>query len=168
MPEDLSAQLPYVFQLLEALRVPLLKAPGYEADDILGTLARQSESEDFDCVLVTPDKDCQQLVSDRVTVYKPGRQGSQFELMGVAEVLEKWNVRRVEQVIEVLGLMGDTSDNIPGVPGIGPKTAQKLIGQYDTIENLIAHAEELKGLHHERDDGDPVLRRLCAHPQAPE
>ena len=150
MPEDLSAQIPYVFQLLEALRVPLLKAPGYEADDILGTLARQSESEDFDCVLVTPDKDCQQLVSDRVTVYKPGRQGSQFELMGVAEVLEKWNVRRVDQVIEVLGLMGDTSDNIPGVPGIGPKTAQKLIGQYDTIENLIAHAEELKGKQKER------------------
>ncbi len=150
MPEDLSAQIPYVFQLLEALNIPILKAPGYEADDILGTLARQAESEDFTCYLVTPDKDCQQLVSDCVTVYKPGRQGSQFELLGVHEVLAHWNIQRIDQVIEVLGLMGDNSDNIPGVPGIGPKTAQKLIEKYDNIENLIKHADELKGKQKER------------------
>ena len=150
MPEDLSAQIPYVFQLLEALHVPILTAPGYEADDIIGTLARQGETQDFDCFLVTPDKDFHQLVSKRITVFKPGRQGSQFELLGVDEVLANWNIRRIDQVIEVLGLMGDNSDNIPGVPGIGPKTARKLIEKYDTIENLIEHVDELKGKQKER------------------
>ena len=150
MPEDLSEQIPYVFQLLEALNIPVLTAPGFEADDIIGTLARRAEQAGLDSHLVSPDKDFHQLVSDHVTIYKPGRQGSKFELLGVNEVLEKWKIERVDQVIEILGLMGDSSDNIPGVPGIGPKTAQKLIEQYDTIENLIEHADDLQGKQKER------------------
>ena len=150
MPEDLSVQIPYVFRLLEAFRIPIIRAPGVEADDILGTLAYEAEDEGFLTYLVTPDKDYHQLVSDRIWVWKPGRQGSTFELLGVDEVLERWKVKRVDQVIDVLGLMGDTSDNVPGVPGVGEKTAQKLIAQFDSVENLLQHTEELKGKQKER------------------
>jgi DNA polymerase-1 len=145
IPEDLSAQLPLVDRLFGAFRIPTIRVSGYEADDIIGTLACRAEHEGFTTWMVTPDKDFQQLVNDRILIYKPGRQGSPPERLGVPEVLEKWKVERVENVIDVLGLMGDSTDNIPGVPGIGEKTAQKLIAEFASIENLLAHTNQLKG-----------------------
>ena len=145
MPEELIAQLPYVFRLLEALRISIVRVPGYEADDLLGTMARQAEQSGLRTYLVTPDKDCHQLVTQKTQIWKPGRQGAQFEILGVAEVLDRWKISRVSQVIDVLGLMGDSSDNIPGIPGVGEKTAQKLIQQFDSLENLLSHTDQLKG-----------------------
>jgi DNA polymerase-1 len=145
LPEDIEIQLPLVQRLMDALRVNTLEFNGFEADDIIGTLAHRAEAEGFDVWMVTPDKDYDQLVTEHVRVLKPGRQGSQFEVLGVPQVLEKWHVERVAQVIDILGLMGDTSDNIPGVPGIGEKTAQKLIAEYGSIEALLANTAKLKG-----------------------
>jgi len=149
-PEDLSEQFPLVERLFEAMRIPVIRKPGFEADDIIGTLAREAEEQGFTTWMVTPDKDYHQLVSDETIVYKPGRKGSEFEILGVKEVLEKWEIERVDQVIDILGLMGDSSDNIPGVPGIGPKTAQKLIAKYGSVEGLLKHTDELKGKQKER------------------
>jgi len=145
MPEDLSQALPYVFRLCEAFNIPVLRAPGWEADDVIGTLTKRAEIEGFTTYMVTPDKDYGQLVSERSFMYKPGRGGDEAEILGVAEILEQWQIERIDQVIDVLGLMGDASDNVPGVSGIGPKTAQKLIAQYGSVENLLAHSDELKG-----------------------
>lgn len=145
MPEDLSAALPHVARLCEAFRIPLIKCPGYEADDIVGTLARVAEKKGFETFMVTPDKDFAQLVSESTFMLKPGRKGDEIEILKVPDVLEKWGIERTEQVIDILGLCGDASDNIPGVPGIGQKTASKLILKYGSIENLLEHVEELKG-----------------------
>ncbi len=150
MPEDIAKQLPYIERLFEALRIPIIKLPGYEADDVIGTLAHQAADEGFQVMMVTPDKDYDQLVTPNVFVMKPGRQGSEIEILGVPEVLAKWEVARVDQVIDVLGMMGDSSDNIPGVPGIGLKTAQKLIAQYGSLESLLENSHELKGKQRER------------------
>ena len=150
MPEDIAEQLPYIDKLLDAFNIQTIRMPGYEADDVIGTLAHQAAERDFDCWMVTPDKDYHQLVKENVFVYKPGRKGSQPEILGIAEVLEQWQVERVDQVIDILGLMGDSSDNIPGVPGIGPKTAQKLIAKFDTVENLLENTDQLKGKQKER------------------
>ena len=150
MPEDIAKQLPFIDRLFDAFNIPSIRLPGYEADDIIGTLARQAAAEGFQVLMVTPDKDYDQLVSEHIFVMKPGRQGSEVEILGVPEVLAKWEVERVEQVIDVLGMMGDTSDNIPGIPGIGPKTAQKLIAQYGSLEQLLEHSHELKGKQRER------------------
>lgn len=150
MPEDIAEQLPYIDRLLEAFNIQVLRMPGYEADDVIGTIAHQASGNDFDTFMVTPDKDYHQLVKEDVSVYKPGRKGGDAEILGIAEVLEKWDIQRVDQVIDILGLMGDSSDNIPGVPGIGPKTAQKLIAKYETVEGLLAHTDELKGKQKER------------------
>jgi DNA polymerase-1 len=128
----------------------MIRQPGFEADDIIGTLSREAEEAGFETFMVTPDKDYTQLVSDHVTMYKPGRQGGTAELLGVAEVLQQWQIERVDQVVDVLGLMGDASDNIPGVPGIGPKTAQKLIAQFGSMEELLEHTDQLKGKQKER------------------
>ena len=144
-PEDLSLSIPYVHRLLESFRIPVLECPGYEADDIIGTLARQAEMEGFEVYMVTPDKDFAQLVTGKTFIYKPGRSGAGAEVLGVPEILENWGVERVEQVLDVLGLWGDASDNIPGVPGIGEKTAKKLIAEYGSIENLLEKTGELKG-----------------------
>ena len=145
MPEDLSLALPYVFRICEAMNIPVIRAPGWEADDVIGTLSRRAEAEGFTTYMVTPDKDFAQLVSDRTFVYKPGRSGGGAEVLGVPEVLEQWQVERVEQVVDILGLAGDTSDNVPGVPGIGPKTAQKLMAQYGSVEELLERVGEIKG-----------------------
>src|SRR6185437_4399208 len=145
MPEDIVWALPNVRRLLEAFNIPVLIRDGYEADDIIGTLVRRAEPHDFDCYMVTPDKDFGQLVSERTRIYKPGRTGDAPEVLGLPEVREKWGVEKPGQVIDVLGLWGDASDNIPGVPGIGEKTASKLIAQYGSVENLLAHTTELKG-----------------------
>jgi DNA polymerase I len=145
MPEDLSAALPHVRRMIEAFNIPVLICDGYEADDIIGTLARKAEKEGFDTYMVTPDKDFGQLVDEHTFIYKPSRMGDAVEVLGVKEVLAKWGIQKPEEVIDIIALWGDTSDNIPGVPGIGEKTASKLIGQYGSVENLLAHAGELKG-----------------------
>lgn len=150
MPEDISNQLPYIDRLYEAFNITTIRIPGYEADDIIGTLAHQAAEQGYSSLMVTPDKDYDQLVTEDIVVMKPGRKGSEVEMLGVPEVLEKWGIERVEQVIDVLALMGDSSDNIPGIPGIGPKTAQKLIAEYGTVEDLLANSDKLKGKQKER------------------
>src|SRR4051812_23271741 len=145
MPEDLSAALPHVRRMLEAFRVPLLECDGYEADDIIGTLARRAETEGFQTYMVTPDKDFGQLIDANTFLYKPSRQGDGVEILGVPEIQKRWSIQRPEQVIDVLALMGDSSDNVPGVPGIGEKTAIKLIGEFGSVENLLARTGDLKG-----------------------
>ncbi len=150
LPEDIAEQFPLVDKLFDALNITAIRKPGFEADDIIGTLSREADLAGFQTFMVTPDKDYTQLVSDNVTMYKPGRQGNNAELLGVPEVLEQWQVERVDQVIDVLGLMGDASDNIPGVPGIGPKTAQKLIAQFGSVEELLKNTDKLKGKQKER------------------
>ena len=145
MPEDISSALPYIDQMCEAFNVPVIRKPGYEADDVIGTLAKIAEKDGFTTYMVTPDKDYAQLVSNKTFISKPGRTGDGAEILGVPEILKQWEIERVDQVIDMLGLMGDSSDNVPGIPGIGPKTAQKLIAQYGSVEGLLNHVDELKG-----------------------
>ena len=149
-PEDISIALPYIRQIVEAFNIPIVMLQNYEADDIIGTLAKQAEKEDFKVYMMTPDKDYAQLVSDNIFMYKPARSGDEAEVWDKAKVLEKWGISRVEQVIDMLGLQGDSVDNIPGIRGIGPKTAKKLLAKYDTVEGLIEHAHELKGKQKEQ------------------
>lgn len=149
MPEDLAAALPYVFKLIEGFRIPVITKDGYEADDIIGTLAKEAEQKGFQVFCMTPDKDFAQLVSENIFIYKPARMGNDMEILGVKEVLEKWEIENVSQVIDILGLWGDAVDNIPGIPGIGEKTAKSLIKQYGSVENIIANAHELKGKQRE-------------------
>jgi DNA polymerase-1 len=145
MPEDLSAALPYVFSLLEAFQIPVLRVEGWEADDVIGTLAHRADSAGMTTYMVTPDKDFAQLVSANTWLYRPGRAGKPADLLGEDDVLEKWKIQRVEQIVDLLGLMGDASDNVPGVPGIGEKTAQKLLSDFDNVEGLLSRLDELKG-----------------------
>jgi DNA polymerase-1 len=146
MPEDLSIAIPAAKRLLKAMRIPLLELDGYEADDLIGTIAHQADARtDFETFMVTPDKDFGQLVTERTKIYKPGRQGSDTEILGVREVCERWGVERPEQVIDLLGLMGDASDNIPGIKGVGEKTAAKLIKQFDNVETLLANVDKIEG-----------------------
>ena len=145
MPEDLSAALPHVRRMLEAFRVPILECDGYEADDIIGTLARRAEKAGFTTYMVTPDKDFGQLVDENTFLYRPSRQGDGVEIMGVPEIQARWGIQRTEQVIDILALMGDSVDNVPGVPGVGEKTATKLIAQFGSVENLLERTGELKG-----------------------
>jgi DNA polymerase-1 len=145
MPEDLSAALPYIFKLIEGFKIPVITMDGFEADDIIGTLAKEGERQGFQVFCMTPDKDFAQLVSENIFIYKPARMGNDMEILGVKEILNKWEIANVEQVIDILGLWGDAVDNIPGVPGVGEKTAKLLIKQYGSIENIIANSHELKG-----------------------
>jgi len=145
MPEDLAKSLPYIEKLIEGFRIPILFSDGHEADDVIGTLAKQAEKRGFTTFMMTPDKDFGQLVSENIFMYKPARMGNEVEILGVPEICEKFSIKRPEQVIDILGLWGDASDNIPGIPGIGEKWAKELISQYDSVENVIAHADELKG-----------------------
>ncbi len=145
MPEDLAKSLPYITRLIEYLNIPLLFVDGYEADDIIGTLAKKAEKAGYTTYMMTPDKDFGQLVSDKIFMYKPSRMGNKAEIWGVKEVCERYGIERPEQLIDILGLWGDASDNIPGVPGIGEKTAIKLIAKYGSIENLLKHTDDLKG-----------------------
>jgi DNA polymerase-1 len=151
MPEDLAAAMPHLSRVAEAFGIPVLKMDGYEADDIIGTLSHRAEADGFEQIfMVTPDKDFGQLVTDKIKMYRPSRQGDGAEILGIDEIKEKWGVARVDQVIDMLGLCGDASDNIPGVPGIGPKTAAKLLANYDNVQNIIDHVAELKGKQQER------------------
>ena len=149
MPEDIRSMIHPIKQIVEAFNVPILEVPGYEADDVVGTVAKIAEKRGFTTYMMTPDKDYAQLVSENIFMFKPGRGGNPPEILGVKEVLEKFEVERPEQVIDILGLWGDASDNIPGIPGIGEKTAKTLIAKYGSVENLIAHAHELKGKQQE-------------------
>jgi DNA polymerase-1 len=149
MPEDLSKALPYVFKLIEGFNIPVITKDGFEADDIIGTMAKEAESKGFQVYCMTPDKDFAQLVSENIFIYKPARMGNEMEILGVKEVLAKWEIENVLQVIDILGLWGDAVDNIPGIPGIGEKTAKLLIKQYGSMENIIANSHELKGKQRE-------------------
>ena len=149
-PEDITIALPYIREIIEGFKIPVVTKEGYEADDVIGTLAKQAEKEGFDVFMVTPDKDYAQLVSDKVFMYKPARMGNGVEILGEKEVLEKWQIKRVDQVIDVLGLQGDAVDNIPGIPGIGAKTAVKLLAQFDSMEGLLANTDKLKGKQKEK------------------
>lgn len=150
MPEDLSKALPWIRRVLEGFRVPVIERDGYEADDLIGSLARRAEAEGFEVYMVTPDKDFGQLVTERTRIWKPGRQGGEAEILGPREVCERWGIREVSQVVDLLGLMGDSSDNIPGVPGIGEKTAAKLIAEFGSLEGVLAQTDRLKGKQREQ------------------
>ena len=126
-------------------QLPVLKLAGFEADDVIGTVAKRLERPDFQVFMMTPDKDYGQLVDKNVFLYKPAFLGNAVDIMGEKEICERWDISHVSQVIEILGLQGDSVDNIPGIPGFGPKTAAELIKKYGTIENIIAHSSELKG-----------------------
>lgn len=145
MPEDLSLALPYVVRLVEGFNIPVITSDGFEADDVIGTLAKKAEKVGYTVFCMTPDKDFCQLVSENIFVYKPARMGNDMEILGVKEVLEKWEVQTPEQVIDILGLWGDAVDNIPGIPGIGEKTAKLLIKQFGSVEAVIANSHQLKG-----------------------
>ncbi|WP_293935341.1 DNA polymerase I [Sphingobacterium sp. UBA6645] len=145
MPEDLAASIPYINRLIEGFNIPIITMDGFEADDIIGTLAKKGEKEGFTVYCMTPDKDFGQLVSDNIFIYKPARMGNSAEVLGVPEILEKWEINNVHEVIDILGLWGDAVDNIPGIPGIGEKTAKKLIQEFGSIENLIQSTDKLKG-----------------------
>lgn len=144
-PEGIKIAVPYIARILEAFNIPFIGVEGYEADDVIGTMAKMAEKEGFQVFMMTPDKDYAQLVSENIKMYRPGRSGNPPEIWGVPEVQERFGIERVEQVIDYLGMMGDAVDNIPGFPGVGPKTAQKLLAQYGSMEKMLEHSHEIKG-----------------------
>ena len=144
-PEDIKNAVPYIKRLIEAYKIPVIDYPGFEADDVIGTLARKASGKGFTTYMMTPDKDFAQLVSENVFMLKPSRSGNESILWGVDDIKREFSVQRPEQVIDVLALMGDTADNIPGAPGVGPKTAMKLISEYGSIEELFRNTDKLKG-----------------------
>ena len=144
-PEDILAAVPDIKKIIEALNIPVIAIDGFEADDVIGALARQAELAGYEVYMVTPDKDYGQLVTEKIKIYKPPYQGGSIEIMGPKEVCEKWGIKNVSQVIDILGLMGDAVDNIPGIRGVGEKTAAKLLAEYETLENILANADTIKG-----------------------
>ncbi len=145
MPDDLRDSIPYIIRLIEAFNIPVYGVEGYEADDVIGTLSKKAEQQGFVTYMMTPDKDFGQLVTDKILLYKPAKFGEPAQIWGPKEVCERYGIQEPKQLIDILGLWGDAADNIPGIPGIGEKTAAQLVGQYGSVENLIAHADELKG-----------------------
>lgn len=148
-PEDITASIPWVKEIVRAFRIPILEMDGFEADDIIGTLAKKAKREDFTVYMMTPDKDFGQIVEDHIFLYKPAFMGNGVDVMGPKQVCEKWDIDHVDRVRDMLGLMGDAVDNIPGIPGIGEKTAVKLLKEYGTVEGLIANVDKLKGKQRE-------------------
>lgn len=144
-PEDITNAFPYIEELIKAFNIPIVTVEAYEADDVIGTLAKQAAKEGFDVFMVTPDKDYGQLVDEHIFMYKPSRQGNGIDILGPKEITESWGIKRVDQVIDMLGLMGDAVDNIPGIPGVGEKTAAKLLDEFDTIENLLQNKDKVAG-----------------------
>ena len=145
MPPDLRASIPYIIKIIEGFNIPIYAVEGFEADDVIGTLAKKAEKAGFLTYMMTPDKDFGQLVSDNIYIYKPAKFGDPAMVMGPKEVCEKYGINTPEQLIDILGLWGDAADNIPGIPGVGEKTAAKFIQQYGSMEGLFEHADELKG-----------------------
>ncbi|MBI3509405.1 MAG: DNA polymerase I [Bacteroidetes bacterium] len=150
MPEDLAASLPYIFELLEAFNIAVLKSDGFEADDVIGTLAKKAEKKGFVTYMMTPDKDFGQLVSDNIFIYKPGYKGGPPEKLGVKEICDKYGIKSPLQVIDILGLMGDAVDNIPGIKGVGEKTAMSLIQEFGSVENVLENTDKIKGKMREK------------------
>ena len=144
-PEAIKIAIPYIQELLKAMHIPIIEVKGYEADDLIGTIAKQAEKQNYKVFMVTPDKDFAQLVSENIFMYKPARMGNGIEIWGIPEVLAKFEIERPDQVIDFLGMMGDTADNIPGLPGVGEVTAKKLLKEFGTMENLLANTDKLKG-----------------------
>lgn len=144
-PEDIVSSIPDIKKIITGFNIPCIEKDGYEADDVIGALAKQAEKEGFTVYMVTPDKDYGQLVSEHINIYKPGYQGGTVEIMGPKEVCAKWDIDNVSQVIDILGLMGDAVDNIPGIKGVGEKTAAKLLKEYGSLENILANADNIKG-----------------------
>ena len=145
MPEDIRKSIPYIREIIKGYNIPILEKEGFEADDVIGTLAKTAERQGFQVYMVTPDKDYAQLVSKNIFMYKPKRLGNEMEILGVEQVCENFQIQNPLQVIDVLGLMGDTSDNIPGCPGIGPKTAMKLVSEFGSVEGVYQNIDKLKG-----------------------
>ncbi len=159
-PEAIKIAVPFIHQILEGMQIPIIEQAGMEADDLIGTLAKQAEKKGYQVFMVTPDKDFGQLVSENIFMYRPSRMGNGAEIWGIPEVQERFGVERPEQVIDYLGMMGDSSDNIPGLPGVGDKTAKKFIAEYGSLEGLLAHADQLKGKMKERVMENAELGRL--------
>ncbi len=145
MPEGISEALPFIDQLLEAMNIPKVYKDGFEADDVIGTLAKKAEKQGFQVYMMTSDKDFAQLVTENIFMYRPGNKWQPTTIWGIPEVLEKFEIKRVDQVIDFLGMMGDTADNIPGIPGVGEKTAQKFIAEFESMEGLFENTDQLKG-----------------------
>ena len=144
-PEDILAAVPDIKNIIRGLNIPVVEMDGFEADDVIGTLAKQAEKMGYEVYMVTPDKDYGQLVSEHIKIYKPPYQGGVHEILGPAEICAKWDIANVDQVIDMLGMMGDAVDNIPGIPGVGEKTAAKLLKEYGSLENVLENAENIKG-----------------------
>ena len=159
-PEAIVIAVPYIQEILQAMHIPVVVKEGFEADDIIGTLAKQAEKEDYQTFMVTPDKDFAQLVSENIFMYRPARMGNGIEIWGVPEVQKKFEVERPEQVIDYLGMMGDSVDNIPGLPGVGDKTAKKFLKQFGSMENLIENLDQVQGKLKEKIEANKDLGML--------
>ena len=159
-PEAIKIAVPVIHEILRAMHIPIIEKAGFEADDIIGTLAKQAEKENFSIYMVTPDKDFAQLVSENIFMYRPARMGNGIEIWGVPEVQAKFDVERPEQVIDYLGMMGDSVDNIPGLPGVGDKTARKFIAEFGSMENLLQNTHQLKGKLKEKIEANKELGML--------
>jgi DNA polymerase-1 len=159
-PDAIKIAVPYIHQILEGMNIPIIEQEGMEADDLIGTLAKQAEKENYEVFMVTPDKDFGQLVSENIFMYRPARMGNGIEIWGIPEVQNRFGVQTPEQVIDYLGMMGDASDNIPGLPGVGDKTAKKFIETYGSMEGLLANTHELKGKMKERIEENKELGLL--------
>ena len=156
-PEAIKLALPFIKNILKAMHIPIIVKEGYEADDIIGTLAKKAEKEGFQTFMVTPDKDFAQLVSENIFMYRPARMGNGIEVWGIPEVKEKFQVERPEQVIDYLGMMGDAVDNIPGLPGVGDKTAKKFLAEFGSMEKLLENTDKLKGKLKEKIEANKQL-----------
>lgn len=159
-PEDIKIAFPYILKIIEAFNIPIYQVSQYEADDVIGTLAKKAEAAGMTTYMMTSDKDYGQLVTDKIFVFRPGRFGNEADILGVKEVCEKFGINHVEQVIDVLGMMGDAVDNIPGIPGIGEKTAAKLIQEFGSLEGLLANTDKLKGKQKENVEANVEIARL--------
>ena len=161
MPEGLSESLPYIFKLLESLNIQVLSKDGYEADDIIGTIAKSEEKKGFQVYMMTSDKDFAQLVSDNIFMYRPATKWEATSIWGVSEVLEKFQVQKINQVVDFLAMMGDSADNVPGIPGVGKKTAQKFIKEFGSVEGLLNNLSQIKGKLKEKIESSRDLALLC-------
>ncbi|WP_343487471.1 DNA polymerase I [Allomuricauda sp. d1] len=159
-PEAIQIAVPYIQKILQAMKIPIVELEGYEADDLIGTIAKQAEKENYKVFMVTPDKDFGQLVSENIFMYRPARMGNSIEIWGIPEVQKRFGVERPEQVIDYLGMMGDASDNIPGLPGVGDKTAKKFLEQFGSMEGLLDNTDQLKGKMKEKVEENAELGRL--------
>lgn len=159
-PEAIKIAVPIIQEILKAMHIPIIEKAGVEADDLIGTIAKQAEKEGYQTYMVTPDKDYAQLVSENIFMYRPARMGNGIEIWGIPEVQKRFEIERPEQVIDYLGMMGDAVDNIPGLPGVGDKTAKKFLAEYGSMEGLLANTDKLKGKMKEKVEANAELGLL--------